>query len=105
MLSGRTAGKELTLVGRRIENLQQQIAKYRDNLASHDHADYQRLDIEMATIAAFKTEAQSLKSAGLNSVSITPELFADRVHRRQRHWGNQTPVVLKVTNLNGECPR
>lgn len=64
VLSGaerRTAEKELTSVERRIEKLQQQITKDRDNLASLDQTDYQRLNIEMAKIAAFESEVEDLE--------------------------------------------
>ncbi|MBK8462406.1 MAG: ABC-F family ATP-binding cassette domain-containing protein [Nigerium sp.] len=52
----RAVEKELSSLERRIDKLQRTIARHRDGLATLDQSDYQRLNAEMATIAAFEDE-------------------------------------------------
>jgi ATPase subunit of ABC transporter with duplicated ATPase domains len=61
----RAAEKELASVERRLEKMQQQVAKDRDALASLDQSDYQLLNIEMTRIAALEDEIADLEERWL----------------------------------------
>ncbi|WP_125098783.1 ABC-F family ATP-binding cassette domain-containing protein [Leucobacter chromiireducens] len=61
----RAAQKELAAVERKLEKLQQQIARDRDRLATLDQSDYTLLNAEMAKITALEAEVGELEESWL----------------------------------------
>ena len=66
----RAAEKELAAVERRMEKLQQRIAREREGLAAFDQSDYQSLDAEMAKIAILDAEVAELEQRWLELAEL-----------------------------------